>query len=108
MTEVKDVTGTAFVVAEFRARENAEPHPLYLDLIVPIFLDDRTKRAADRIAAGFAAAENNVRLRTRYLDDRLGEQLAGGCRQVVVLAQGSIPGPCASARRVSPISRSTI
>ena len=29
MTEVKDVTGTAFVVAEFRARENAEPHPLY-------------------------------------------------------------------------------
>ena len=48
MTEVKDVTGTAFVVAEFRARENAEPHPLYIDLIVPIFLDDRTKRAADR------------------------------------------------------------
>ena len=88
MTEVKDVTGTAFVVAEFRARENAEPHPLYLDLIVPIFLDDRTKRAADRIAAGFAAAENNVRLRTRYLDDRLDEQLANGCRQVVILGSG--------------------
>jgi len=88
MTEVKDVTGTAFVVAEFRARENAEPHPLYLDRVVPIFLDDRTKRAADRIAAGFAAAENNVRLRTRYLDDRLDEQLAGGCRQVVILGSG--------------------
>ena len=88
MTEVKDVTGTAFVVAEFRARENAEPHPLYLDPIVPIFLDDRTKRAADRIAAGFAAAENNVRLRTRYLDDRLDEQLANGCRQVVILGSG--------------------
>ena len=88
MTEVKDVTGTAFVVAEFRARENAELHPLYLDPIVPIFLDDRTKRAADRIAAGFAAAENNVRLRTRYLDDRLDEQLADGCRQVVILGSG--------------------
>ncbi len=61
MTEVKDVTGTAFVVAEFRDRENAEPHPLYRDPVVPIFLDDRTKRAADRIAAGFAAAENNVK-----------------------------------------------
>jgi methyltransferase (TIGR00027 family) len=88
MTEVKDVTGTAFIVAEFRDRENAEPHPLYLDPIVPIFLDDRTKRAADRIAAGFAAAENNVRLRTRYLDDRLDEQLANGCRQVVILGSG--------------------
>src|SRR5687768_17589475 len=101
MTEVKDVTGTAFVVAEFRARENAEPHPLYLDLIVPIFLDDRTKRAADRIAAGFAAAEKNVRLRTRYLDDRLDEQLANGCRQVVILGLGSTRGPCANGRRAS-------
>ena len=88
MTEVKDVTGTAFIVAEFRDRENAAPHPLYRDPIVPIFLDDRTKRAADRIAAGFAAAENNVKLRTRYLDDRLDEQLAKGCRQVVILGSG--------------------
>jgi methyltransferase (TIGR00027 family) len=88
MTDVKDVTGTAFVVAEFRARENAERHPLYLDPIVPIFLDARTKRAADAIAADFAAAENNVRLRTRYLDDRLDEQLADDCRQVVILGSG--------------------
>lgn len=88
MTDVKDVTGTAFVVAEFRARENAEPHPLYLDPIVPIFLDERTKQAADAIAAGFAAAEMNVRLRTRYLDDKLDEQLANGCRQIVILGSG--------------------
>jgi hypothetical protein len=62
MTEIRHVTGAAFVVAEFRARENAEPHPLYVDRIVPIFLDARTKQAADAIAAGFPAAEKNVRL----------------------------------------------
>jgi methyltransferase (TIGR00027 family) len=88
MTGLKDVTGTAFVVAEFRARENAEPHPLYLDPIVPIFLDERTKQAANAIARGFPAAETNVRIRTRYLDDRLDEQLALGCRQVVILGAG--------------------
>jgi methyltransferase (TIGR00027 family) len=88
MSRIKDVAGTAFVVAEFRARENAEPHPLYVDRIVPIFLDERTKQAADAIAAGFPAAEKNVRLRTRYLDDRLDEQLAYGCRQVVILGAG--------------------
>jgi len=88
MTEVKDVTGTAFVVAEFRARENDERHPLYLDHVVPIFLDDRTKRAAAAIAAGFPAADMNVRIRTRYFDDRLDEQLANGCRQVVILGSG--------------------
>jgi methyltransferase (TIGR00027 family) len=88
MTDVKNVTGTAFVVAEFRARENAEPHPLYLDRVVPIFLDERTRLAAEAIAAGFAAAEVNVRLRTRYLDDQLDQQLANGCRQVVILGAG--------------------
>ena len=87
-TEIKHVTGTAFVVAEFRARENGEPHPLYVDRIVPIFLDERTKAAADAIRADFPAAEMNVRLRTRYLDDRLDEQLACGCRQVVILGAG--------------------
>ena len=88
MTEVKDVTGTAFVVAEFRARENDQPQPLYRDLVVPIFLDERTKRAADAIAAGFPAADMNVRIRTRYFDDRLDQQLANGCRQIVILGAG--------------------
>jgi methyltransferase (TIGR00027 family) len=88
MTEVKDVTGTAFVVAEFRARENAEPHPLYNDLVVLIFLDARTKRAADAIEADFPAGAKMPRLRTRYFDDRLDEHLARGCRQVVILGSG--------------------
>ena len=49
MTEVREVTGTAFIVAEYRARENEETHPLYVDRIVPIFLDARTRAAADAI-----------------------------------------------------------
>ena len=88
MNEVREVTGTAFVVAEFRARENDEAHPLYVDPIVPIFLDDRTRRAADAISDGFPAAATNVRLRTRYLDDRLDEHLARGFQQVVILGAG--------------------
>lgn len=88
MSEVREVTGTAFVVAEFRARENEETHPLYVDAIVPIFLDARTREAADRIRADFPAGENMPRLRTRYYDDRLGEQIAQGCRQVVILGSG--------------------
>jgi len=83
-----DVTGTAFVVAEFRAREADEPHPLFHDPIVPIFLDARTRAVADRIRADFPAAEKMPRLRTRYFDDRLDAQLAAGCRQVVILGAG--------------------
>jgi methyltransferase (TIGR00027 family) len=88
MTEVREVTGTAFVVAEFRARENDEPHPLYLDPVVHIFLDDRTKKAAAAIRADFPAGEKMPRLRTRYFDDRLDEQITQGCRQVVILGSG--------------------
>ncbi|MGE5260996.1 MAG: class I SAM-dependent methyltransferase [Actinomycetota bacterium] len=88
MNEVREVTGTAFVVAEFRARENEEPHPLYVDPIVGIFLDARTRAAADAIRADFPAGEHMPRLRTRYYDDRLGEQIARGCKQVVILGSG--------------------
>ncbi|MGB2933069.1 MAG: SAM-dependent methyltransferase [Methyloceanibacter sp.] len=88
MTAIKDVTGTAFIVAEFRARENTEPHPLYLDRIVPLFLDQRTREAADAISNEFPAAATNVRIRTRYLDDRLEQQIARGCGQIVILGAG--------------------
>jgi methyltransferase (TIGR00027 family) len=88
MSEVREVTGTAFVVAEFRARENDEAHPLYTDRVVPIFLDERTRATADRIRADFPAGEHRPRLRTRYYDDRLGEQIAQGCKQVVIIGSG--------------------
>lgn len=88
MSEVREVTGTAFVVAEFRARENEEAQPLYVDPVVHIFLDARTHAAADAIRADFPAGEHMPRLRTRYYDDRLGEQIAQGCRQVVILGSG--------------------
>jgi len=48
MTKIQDVTGTAFIVAEYRAQENGEPNPLYRDPIVPLFLNERTRQAADR------------------------------------------------------------
>ena len=88
MTEFQDVTGTAFIVAEYRAQENAEPHPLYRDPIVHLFLNERTRQAADRIAAGFPPGVQGVKLRTRYLDDQLDAQLGNGCRQVVILGAG--------------------
>src|SRR5262249_41420382 len=87
MPEIQDVTGTAFIVAEYRARENAEQNPLYRDPIVPLFLSKQTHQAADRVAADFPPGVQGVIFRTRYFDDRLDEQLSRGCRQVV------IPGP---------------
>ena len=38
MALVKDISGTAFVVAEFRAEENKEETPLYNDWVVELFL----------------------------------------------------------------------
>jgi methyltransferase (TIGR00027 family) len=87
MPGLQDVTGTAFIVAEYRARENAEANPLYVDRIVPLFLDERTRQAADRISTDFPAVKS-IRIRTRYFDDRLDEQLSLGCRQVVILGAG--------------------
>src|SRR5262249_44549191 len=68
--------------------ENNEAQPLYTDHVVPIFLDERTRAAAERIRANFPAGEHMPRLRTRYYDDRLGENIAQGCKQVVILGSG--------------------
>ena len=88
MTEIKDMTGTGFIVAEYRAQENVEQNPLYHDPIVPLFLNERTRQAANRMAAGFPPGVLGVILRTRYFDDRLDEQLSHGCRQVVIPGAG--------------------
>jgi methyltransferase (TIGR00027 family) len=88
MNGIRNVTGTAFVVAEFRASENREPNPIYVDPVVPAFLDGRTQGAAAIIAGNFPPGVTNVKIRTRYFDDRLARSIASGCRQVVILGAG--------------------
>jgi methyltransferase (TIGR00027 family) len=88
MSSIRNVTGTAFVVAEFRNDENKEAHPLFHDPFVHIFLDRETKKIADQISGGFLPIRINVRLRTRYLDEWLRRQIENGCRQVVILGAG--------------------
>jgi methyltransferase (TIGR00027 family) len=85
---IENVSGTAFVVAEFRAEENAEPSPIYVDPVVGLFLSRESKQAAGRVAASFPPSRDLVRIRTKYLDDMLGQQLHSGVRQVVILGAG--------------------
>jgi O-methyltransferase involved in polyketide biosynthesis len=59
MAQVRNVSGTAFVVAESRAEENDETYPLYRDPIVKLFLSEESRQAADRIAAGFSAGKRD-------------------------------------------------
>jgi methyltransferase (TIGR00027 family) len=85
---IKNVTGTAFVVAEFRAEENREPTPLYQDPIVGLFLNEDTRTAAGLVTASFPQARDLVRIRTKYLDDVLEQQILEQVRQVVILGSG--------------------
>lgn len=85
---MSNVTGTAFVVAEFRAEENAETAPLYTDNVVKIWLNEETKRIASEIAQNSPAAKEMLKLRTKYFDDVLSNQILAGCKQVVILGAG--------------------
>ncbi len=85
---IKDVSGTAFVVAEYRAEENREPTPLYKDPVVDLFLSEASRQAAERVASRFAAVKDMVKTRTRYFDDTLDAQIAAGIGQVVILGAG--------------------
>ena len=85
---MKNVTGTAFIVAEFRAEENEEAIPLYTDRVVKIWLNEETKKIANQIAQSSPAAKEMVKLRTKYFDDVLSNQILGGCKQIVILGSG--------------------
>jgi methyltransferase (TIGR00027 family) len=84
----KNVTGTAFVVAEFRSEENEETAPLYTDNVVKFWLNEETKRIAGEIAQNSPAAKEMIKLRTKYFDDVLSNQILAGCQQVVILGSG--------------------
>jgi methyltransferase (TIGR00027 family) len=88
MAAIKSVSGTAFVVAEFRADENRAANPLYRDSIVELFLDDDTLRASRLVADSFPPVKDMVKVRTRYFDDTLEKQILAGFRQVVILGSG--------------------
>ena len=88
MSTIKDVSGTAFVVAEYRAEENGEPTPIYDDPVVRLFLSDASRQAAERVASRFPAVKDMVKTRTRYFDDVLDAQIADGVGQVVILGAG--------------------
>jgi len=88
MAKVRNVSGTAFVVAEFRAEENNEVNPLYRDPIVGLFLNEDTKRAAASVADSFPPVKDLVKVRTRYFDDALEKQILSGFRQVLILGAG--------------------
>src|SRR4030095_17065827 len=88
MSTIKDVSGTAFVVAEYRAEENREPIPIYFDPVVELFLSDASRRAAERVSSRFPAVKDMVKTRTRYFDDMLERQIAAGIRRCVILGAG--------------------
>jgi methyltransferase (TIGR00027 family) len=87
MSSIKDVSGTAFVVAEFRAEENRAVTPLYRDSIVGLFLGEESRYAAELVAESFPPVKDMVKVRTRYFDDTLERQLSH-IRQVVILGAG--------------------
>ena len=88
MSPIENVSGTAFVVAEYRAEENRERAPLYRDPVVELFLNEETRDAAGRLAVGFPPVKDMVKIRTRYFDDTLEKHLRMQFRQVVILGAG--------------------
>ena len=88
MSQIKDVSGTAFVVAEFRAEENRAVTPLYRDSVVGLFLNEDSRHTAGLVAASFPPVKDMVKIRTKYFDDMLGTHIISRFRQVVILGAG--------------------
>ena len=62
--------------------------PLYTDRVVQFYLSNQIKETAKSVAQNFPAAKEMVKLRTKYFDDVLCQQIAFGYQQVVILGSG--------------------
>lgn len=88
MPKPQNVSGTAFIIAAFRDEENQAETPLYTDQFVQLFLNSEIKETAKSIAQKFPAAKEMIKLRTKYFDDILCQQIALGYLQVLILGSG--------------------
>lgn len=88
MPNSKNVSGTAFIIAAFRDEENQAKTPLYTDQFVRLFLNSETREIAKSIAQNFPASKEMIKLRTKYFDDILSQQIALGYQQVIILGSG--------------------
>src|SRR5437879_3847691 len=87
------VSTTAIGVAAVRAAEAAQPVPLFVDPLAPVFVRaaqtfwtvDRDEPAERRHVGALVFW---IRVRTRFLDDVIARASAEGCRQFVVLGAG--------------------
>jgi hypothetical protein len=106
-----DVLDTAHAIARCRAAEGGRPadERLFEDPLARLFAGDGDAGAEDAVAA-FARVPffaEQVRLRTRYLDDLVRAEIARGARDVVVPARASTPVRCASRRSRATASACT-
>jgi len=87
------VSTTAIGVAAVRAAEAAQPAPLFVDPLAPVFVRAaQTFWTVDRVEPAerrhVGALIFWIRVRTRFLDDVIARASAEGCRQFVVLGAG--------------------
>lgn len=95
MLTIEEVSGTAFVVAEYRAEENREAAPIYRDPVVGVFLSDASRQAAERVSSRFP--------HVHAARDRQGHDTAPhGAREAVPLSFGYLTeAPPAKSGRTS-------
>jgi methyltransferase (TIGR00027 family) len=88
MPNHKNVSGTAFIIAAFRDEENQAETPLYTDKIVQLFLNEQIRETAKTISQNFPAAKEMIKLRTKYFDQVLCQQISQGYKQIIILGSG--------------------
>jgi methyltransferase (TIGR00027 family) len=87
MTELRDVSDTAYWVAAYRAEETERPDALFRDPHARRLAGERGFRLLDAMPKGRRFAWPMV-LRTKLFDDLILERIGAGARQIVNLAAG--------------------
>ena len=86
--EINNVNGTAFDAAEFRTKEKSKAYPSYRNSVDGLFSNEDTKQTAGSVTVSFPPIRDLVKLRNKYFDQILEDQIQSSFRQVVILGAG--------------------
>jgi methyltransferase (TIGR00027 family) len=88
MQNANAVGRTALVISEVRSREAMHARPLFDDPYAALFSQPEVAAATKGYEKSTPFLTHNVRLRTRWFDEKVKEAMAAGITQVLILGAG--------------------
>ncbi len=99
MSIINEIGATAFIIAAYRAEEEANNSPLFVDSYAKFFVTDEIMKKANDFTSVFPEGKEMIRYRIKFFDDTILSYINQGTTQFVLLGGGFDMRACKYAKQ---------